>query len=315
MPRSIPQLDVSAARNSGAAARASLGREMREILETAGIFQAVGHGVPAMAIDDVLAAARDFHDQADDEKRKLVPHTFHRGYNPYPPPPDPAAERHHDQVESFMIMHELPEDDPDVRAGHPLHAANRWPANLPGFRGRVLAYDTAVRGFGATLLGPLALAYGMPADHFTASFARPVTYLRLSHYRALSPPLPAGLYGSSPQTDSGFLTVVAQDAAGGLQAQDEDGTWSDVAPVPGALIVNLGDLAHRWTNGRLRAAPHRVMPAPGKERYSAIYFMDPAVEATVACLPSCVPAGAGPSFPPLTYGAYLKERFAGLVGG
>jgi isopenicillin N synthase-like dioxygenase len=314
MPRPVPQLDVSAIHTEAPGRRAALGREMREILETVGIFHATGHGVPTTTIDEALAAGKLFHAQGDDEKRKLTPRTFHRGYNPYPPPPDPTAARHHDQFESFMIMHELPPDDPDLLAGHPLHAANRWPTVLPGFRERVLAYEAAVRGFAFALLGPLALAYGMPAAYFATAFARPVTYLRLSHYRALTPPLPEGVYGSSPHTDSGFLTIVAQDSTGGLQAQDEDGAWIDVPPTHGALAVNLGELAHRWTNGKLRAVPHRVMGPPGKDRHSAIFFMDPAVEATIACLPSCVPAGAAPTFPPQTYAAYLNEKLAGLSG-
>jgi isopenicillin N synthase-like dioxygenase len=49
-----------------------------------------------------------------------------------------------------------------------------------------------------------------------------------------------------PHSDPGVLTVLAQDAIGGLQVKqsDDDGSsrWVDVKPVPGALVINVGDL-------------------------------------------------------------------------
>jgi isopenicillin N synthase-like dioxygenase len=47
--------------------------------------------------------------------------------------------------------------------------------------------------------------------------------------------------GTTKHSDNDFLTVLLQDHIGGLQVLYEE-KWIDIAPVPGALIVNVGDL-------------------------------------------------------------------------
>ena len=65
------------------------------------------------------------------------------------------------------------------------------------------------------------------------------------HYYPVCPE-PERTMGLVPHSDPGVLTVLAQDGIGGLQVKqnDEDGTsrWVDVKPVPGALVINVGDL-------------------------------------------------------------------------
>ena len=67
-----------------------------------------------------------------------------------------------------------------------------------------------------------------------------------------------------------------QDANGGLQARDRaSGTWIDVPPIPGTLVINVGDLLERWSNNRFASTPHRVVNRSGAERYSLATFYDP----------------------------------------
>ena len=42
--------------------------------------------------------------------------------------------------------------------------------------------------------------------------------------------------------------ILRQDAVGGLEVLDPGGTWVGVDPVPGAFVINIGDLMARWTN-------------------------------------------------------------------
>ncbi len=37
-----------------------------------------------------------------------------------------------------------------------------------------------------------------------------------------------------------------------------DGTWISARPIPGTIVVNIGDLLQYWSGGRYRATPHRV---------------------------------------------------------
>lgn len=59
-------------------------------------------------------------------------------------------------------------------------------------------------------------------------------------------PEPDATMGLVTHTDPGALTVLVQDSTGGLQVKytEQDGKcyWVDIDPVPGALVINVGDL-------------------------------------------------------------------------
>jgi isopenicillin N synthase-like dioxygenase len=66
---------------------------------------------------------------------------------------------------------------------------------------------------------------------------------------------------------------------GEISAADGAGEWLWVRPQPNCAIINLGGTAEKFSNGALRAALHRVVPAPGEQgswpRYSVVYFIRP----------------------------------------
>ena len=61
----------------------------------------------------------------------------------------------------------------------------------------------------------------------------------------------------------------------------KDGSWVDVPPIDGALIVNVGDVAEIWTNGFYRSVMHRVAKPTTRDRYSVATFVDPCLECII----------------------------------
>lgn len=116
--------------------------------------------------------------------------------------------------------------------------------------------------------------------------------------------------GISPHSDSGFLTVLAQGSVAGLEVWHA-GKWHLVKPIPGAFVVNVGDMCQVLTNGRYKAPLHRVLASGPEPRYSAAFFFSPAHEAEVAPLPSCIDEAHPALYRPIKWGYFRARRYAG----
>jgi isopenicillin N synthase-like dioxygenase len=291
------------------AAEARLAKELDAAFRDVGFCYFRNIGVSEALREDLFAASRQFHALPEEEKRRLAINRFHRGYmapnTSLIETSTVARVTRPNYSESLMLMHEVAPDDP--RFGQPLQGQNQWP-DLPGFRATVSAYMAAMQGFCQRLLRPMALALGLPADWFAPYFRAPTVFLRLLHYPPQPPESPDDAFGSAPHTDYGFITILAQDNAGGLEVRRRDGTWLKARPIPGTWVVNVADMLARWTNGRWQSTPHRVKNLSGGDRYSCPYFFDMSMDSIIACLPTCTDAANPPRHPPVRYGDYLMER-------
>jgi isopenicillin N synthase-like dioxygenase len=92
-------------------------------------------------------------------------------------------------------------------------------------------------------------------------------------------------------TDYGLLTLLYQDDSGGLEVQHDTG-WLEAPPVPGSLVVNVGDMLERLTSGRYRSALHRVINRSGRPRLSMPFFFDPRFDAVLEPIPNVSPVRA-----------------------
>ena len=80
--------------------------------------------------------------------------------------------------------------------------------------------------------------------------------------------------GVGAHWDYGFLALLVQGRAGGLQVQSLDGEWLDAAPLPGSFVFNIGEMLEVMTSGYLRATVHRVVSPPGDvDRCSVPFFL------------------------------------------
>lgn len=119
--------------------------------------------------------------------------------------------------------------------------------------------------------------------------------------------------GCGEHTDCGFLTILHQDLPG-LEVQDpQTRKWKAVEPLEDMFVVNLGDMAARWTNDAYQSTKHRVYNQSNSSvRYSIPFFCNCNFDAPVTCILSapededckCDEA----KYEPTTAGAYIMER-------
>ncbi|XP_059302729.1 probable 2-oxoglutarate-dependent dioxygenase AOP1 [Lycium ferocissimum] len=99
---------------------------------------------------------------------------------------------------------------------------------------------------------------------------------RFSHYKKAAQNEDAlNKLGLTIHTDSGFLTMIAQNSVNGLEVLTKDGEWIDVDIAPNSFFVLSGDSFMAWTNGRLHSPAHRVTMAGDSDRFSIPLFSAP----------------------------------------
>jgi isopenicillin N synthase-like dioxygenase len=277
----LPIIDFAAVRAHDATGTRSVAVAIRDACLTDGFFYVANHGVPASVIEAVHAQGQAFFRQPPEVKRVAAVNARHRGFNALGDAHMYEA-RKPDHKEFFSIGLELPEDDPDVLAGEKLRGPNNWPQGMPAFRVALEAYYAAMLACGADLMRAVAVSLDLAADFFVASYRKPLQRTQIVYY----PPQPVELgedqFGVAPHSDFGCITLLWQDANGGLEVLERSTRrWIPAPPIEGTLVINVADLLARWTNDRYASTPHRVINRSGRERLSIATFHDPDYQAVV----------------------------------
>src|SRR6185369_116683 len=304
----IPVIDLGPVLANEPGSKAATAGAIRDALESIGFFGIANHRLEDAAIDRALDASRAFFTLPIEEKLRVKINAAHRGYMPMGDQHRTEARRPN-LSESFLVGPDLAADDPDVLAGKPMHAPNQWPGAPASLRPALEAYYAEATTLGLRLVDLFEAALELPQGRFRQCFGRHMGFIRALHYPPAPDPRPDDLYGAAPHSDFGFLTIVTQDDAGGLQVRRRDGAWIDAPRMPGTAVVNVGDMLMRWTNDRFVSTQHRVLNPAGRERYSLAFFFDPEFETQVECLPTCQGPGNPPRYPRTTWGEYVTARF------
>jgi isopenicillin N synthase-like dioxygenase len=278
---SIPVVSLAPILRRDAGADEWVARDLKAALGGWGAFELIDHGVPVDTIESAFAAAATFFRLPVEERLKVRIDRHNRGYAPLHQTVYPGNLP--DLKESFNVGTRLTADDPDVKAGKPLHGINQWP-QLPGFRAAVESYFDAMMALGDRLLGPLAPCLGLSGAQMRARYRKPVAFMRLFHYPPNSN-VARNEFGAAEHKDYGFLTILAQDSTGGLELRSPAGELVLAPPDRGHFIVNAGDMLCEITAGAIRSAPHRVINRAGVGRYSIPFFYDPDFDAHFEGLP------------------------------
>ena len=293
----IPIIDLGPYLAGEPGARDRAAADLRRALTEIGFYSIINHGVPAPLVDEVYRQVARFHAQPLDAKLAIKLDRHNVGYLPMMGDTlrtsVVADVTKPNASEAFFMARDLAPDHPDVLAGKRFRSPNQWPAALPGFREPLVEYCEVLERLVGRLIRLYARALDLPAAWFDGPFNDFQYKLRATHYPSQAQ-APADEFGIAPHTDTSFLTLLAPNDVPGLAFRTQGGDWIDVPTVPGAFIVNGGQLLLRWTNDRFLATPHRAVNRTGGERYALAFFCDAQIDWPIAAVPTCI----GPDQPP-----------------
>ena len=141
---------------------------------------------------------------------------------------------------------------------------NYWPPeeSAPGFKDTMLSFYDACSSLQLSIMSAIASGLGLDAQYFDSFMQVSNHTLRLLHYPEARKSLfteKVGQVRSGAHSDYGCISLVLQDASGGLQVEKPDGTYIDATPIEDTIVVNSGDLLSRWSNDKITSTVHRVI--------------------------------------------------------
>jgi len=268
------------------------------------------HGIPQSLIDEAEAVSKAFFALPESVKRayKIEGGGGARGYTPFGTEKAKDAEVF-DLKEFWHVGRTLP-------PGHPLAefmAPNIWPGEVEGFRATMSALFSAFETAGARVLEAIAMHLGRPREFFAASVADGNSVMRLLHYPPLGPGAREGAIRAAAHEDINTITLLLGAEEAGLELLTKTGEWLPIPAAAGALVINVGDMLDRQTNGRLRSTTHRVVNPRGdaalRSRYSMPFFLHFRPDFLIEALPECIDAvDAAPPPEPITAHDFLMQR-------
>lgn len=181
------------------------------------------------------------------------------------------------------------------------------PEFAPSFK---LAYQQ-LEGIGRELLKAIAVYLELDINYFESWVQGGNSILRAIHY----PPItidPGNSVRAGQHEDINLITLLMGASAEGLQVLNKNNEWIGITAIPGSLVVNVGDMLQRLTNGVMKSTTHRVVNPPrekwGTSRYSIPFFLHPVGKMPLNALSNCISDERPKAFEDITAGNYLEQR-------
>ncbi|XP_002525989.2 1-aminocyclopropane-1-carboxylate oxidase homolog 4 [Ricinus communis] len=251
----IPTIDISGVDSDR---RSVIVEEISFACRELGFFQIVNHGVHVEVMDEVISGVKGFHELPTEVKQRWYQRETVTGVNFF------------SNVDLFKARAASWRDTLQIRLGPNLPEVEEIPEIC---RNEVIEWSQLAVQVAELLMELLCEGLGLKSEtlkEMTCLEAR----VMVGHYYPHCPQ-PDLTVGITSHTDPGVLTLLLQDSVGGLQVKHGD-EWVDVKPVPGALVINIGDILQIMSNDEYRSVEHRVLANPSRDpRVSIAIFFNP----------------------------------------
>ncbi|KAL0709981.1 hypothetical protein Bca4012_016959 [Brassica carinata] len=254
----IPTIDFASV-HVDTASRKAVVEKVRYAAEKWGFFQVINHGVPLNVLEEIQDGVRSFHEEDPEVKKQYFSRDLANKNFVYYSNFDLYSSSFSVNWRDTFTCYIAP--DPP--------SPEELPVTCSLARDAMFEYSKHVMSLGGLLFELLSEALGLESDILKSKECLK-TLLMLCHYY---PPCPQPdlTLGISQHSDDSFLTILLQDNIGGLQILHQD-SWVDVAPLPGALVINIGDFLQLITNDKFVSLEHRVIANRQGPRISVACF-------------------------------------------
>ncbi|XP_046641102.1 UPF0676 protein C1494.01-like isoform X2 [Daphnia pulicaria] len=306
MKRSIPIIDLAdmglgIAEEPKQSTIDRVSKELDEAFVNIGFVYLKNHGIDNPSVDAVLRASQTFFELPDSCKD-----IYRRNSTQY----DGYSGVDQEILES-KNLHE-------VREAYDITSLDSFfpDKHQPEFRKTVSELVPKLCKLSHRLLRCLAVALGLDEEYFTRCHTmmcqgsdKNATTFRTLFYPSLADgAIKAGVERCGQHSDYGTFTLLFQDDIGGLEVLS-GGEWIAATPIPGTVLVNVGDLMQFWTANRYPATIHRVR-VPEEEirrrqpRQSLAFFVHPDNDVMVS------PLNGSKNHSPISALAHLNLRYS-----
>jgi len=277
--------------------RQKVASQLNQACHEVGFLYLKGHGIEQRQMELVLEKAREFFSLPTEKKTQypIDPDTL-RGYQKLGENVTRYKRDWHEAIDCYRD-----ETNPD----HPLKGLNQWPDTPSDFRTIFAEYIDQLLVLGSIVMKIMAIGMGLPEEYFDRFIDKAFWGLRIIGY----PPLDSVAVGDGiscgEHCDYGCVTFLNPDSTkGALQVKNTAGRWIQADPIPGAFIVNLGDMLKLWTNGYYQSTPHQVIHKGSNYRVSIPFFFEPNFDAVI----EAVPPFRGSDSKQIIYGNHLLAK-------
>ena len=316
LPDHIPSLDLADFRSGDPARKAEFVRQLGRAYQSIGFVALKNHGLNDEQTKQLYADVQAFFQLPDAAKQRYEKPELagQRGY--ISKGKEHAKGRNTGDLKEFYHVGQEVDDDTDpVKNDYP---ANIWPAEVPGFQQSTFRAYRTLEAAGQDVLRAIALYLELPENYFDDKVKHGNSILRPIHYFPIEDPdaVPADAVRAAEHGDINLITLLMGASADGLQVKRRDGQWIPITALPDQIVVNVGDMLQRLTNGVLKSTIHRVVNPPREKmntsRYSIPFFMHPRSEMSLAALAHCVTPDNPRKEADITAGEFLNERLIEL---
>jgi isopenicillin N synthase-like dioxygenase len=306
----IPSVDLANFIHGNAEQKKQFIADLGNAYETIGFVAVKNHLIDPVTVEKLYNEVKAFFELPEETKLKYEDKALagQRGYTSFG--------REHAKGSNAGDLKEFWHFGQEVTDGDPIkseYPANIFTNELPGFNEVGIKAYRDLEETGKYMLRAIALYLGLDEFYFDAKIKNGNSILRPIHY----PPItsePKSAVRAGQHEDINLITLLIGASADGLEVLNKKNEWIAVTALPDHIVVNVGDMLQRLTNGKLKSTTHRVVNPPrekwGTSRFSIPFFLHPRSEMRLDCLESCVPSGEKPHWEPITAGEFLDERLA-----